>query len=352
MNSAILHALRPLPALSDIAWTSYVRKTKRGGQMTMLIRLVFLFLLIREGSAHAAFDWTEFPLPKGSGPHDVAPAPDGRVWFTAQAAGALGLLDPRTGHVDEFPLGRGSAPHGVIVGPDDAPWVTDGGLNAILRFDPAAHRIRSFPLPADRAEVNLNTATFDQTGMLWFTGQSGVYGRVDPASGDVRVWDAPRGPGAYGITTTPAGAVYFASLAGSYIARIDPATGAAIVIEPPTPQQEARRIWSDSRGALWISEFLAGQIARFDPNGNTWQTWRLPGNRPQPYGMYVDQHDAVWVSDFSAGTLLRFDSAKGQFSGAAGQQTDVWIRQLLGRPGEVWGADSAHDRLIRALVHE
>jgi virginiamycin B lyase len=315
--------------------------------MMALIRLAFLLLLAWAGSANAASDWTEFPLPKGSGPHDVAPAPDGRVWFTAQAAGALGLLDPRTGHVDEFPLGRGSAPHGVIVGPDGAPWVTDGGLNAILRFDPAAHTIRRFPLPADRAEANLNTATFDKAGKLWFTGQTGVYGRVDPASGEVHVWDAPRGRGPYGITTTPAGTVYFASLAGSYIARIDPATGAASVIEPPTPRQGARRIWSDSRGALWVSEFLAGQLARFDPDRNNWQAWRLPGARPEPYGVYVDPHDTVWVSDFGAGTLLRFDPAAGQFSHVGGQETDVRIRQLLGRPGEVWGADSAHDRLVR-----
>jgi len=53
------------------------------------------------------------------------------------------------------------------------------------------------------------------------------------------------------------------------------------------------------------------------------------------------------LSDFRAGTLLRFDPAKGQFTQIAGQKSDVWVRQLLGRPGEIWGADSAHDRLIR-----
>jgi virginiamycin B lyase len=98
---------------------------------------------------------------------------------------------------------------------------------------------------------------------------------------------------------------------------------------------------------LWVSEFHAGQLARFDPAKNRWQSWRLPGDRAQPYGVYVDQHDVVWVSDFGPGTLLRFDPLTGQFSRIAGQRNDVWIRQLLGRPGEVWGADSAHDRLIR-----
>ena len=55
--------------------------------------------------------------------------------------------------------------------------------------------------------------------------------------------------------------------------------------------------------------------------------------------MYVDQHDVVWVSDFGPGTLLRFDPLTGQFNRIAGQRNDVWIRQLLGRPGEVWGAE-------------
>jgi len=87
----------------------------------LIVRVMILLFVAWSGSAAAAPGWTEFPLPEGSGPHDVAPAADGAVWFTAQAAGALGRLDPRTGHVDEFPLGRGSAPHGVIVGPDGAP---------------------------------------------------------------------------------------------------------------------------------------------------------------------------------------------------------------------------------------
>jgi virginiamycin B lyase len=82
-----------------------------------------------------------YPVPAGSRPHDVAPAPDGSVWYTAQATGELGRLDPATGATSHVRLGAGSAPHGVIVGPDGAPWVTDGGLNAIVRVDPATREV-------------------------------------------------------------------------------------------------------------------------------------------------------------------------------------------------------------------
>lgn len=55
-----------------------------------------------------------YPVPAGSRPHDVAPAPDGRVWYTAQGGAALGTLDPETGTTHHVPLGRGSAPHGSL----------------------------------------------------------------------------------------------------------------------------------------------------------------------------------------------------------------------------------------------
>jgi phosphohistidine phosphatase SixA len=41
----------------------------------------------------------EYKVFDGAGPHDVAPTASGKVWFTAQAAGELGRLDPRTGRV-------------------------------------------------------------------------------------------------------------------------------------------------------------------------------------------------------------------------------------------------------------
>lgn len=288
----------------------------------------------------------EYPVPPGSRPHDVAPAPDGAVWYTAQGSGELGRLDPATGGTHHIKLGQGSAPHGVIVGPDGAPWITDGGLNAIVRVDPETEEVRRFPLPDSSGYANLNTATFDGHGVLWFTGQSGVYGRLDPAVGQVEVFEAPRGRGPYGITTTPSGEVYYASLAGSHIARVDTTTGEATVIEPPTPGQGARRIWSDSRGQLWVSEWNAGQLARYDPATNEWREWRLPGDQPRPYAVYVDDRDIVWLSDFGANALVRFDPAPQAFELFPLPSTPANVRQILGRPEEVWGAESGVDKLV------
>ncbi len=288
----------------------------------------------------------EFPVPAGSHPHDVAPAPDGTVWYTAQAAGALGRLDPETGQTHQIQLGARSAPHGVIVGPDGAPWITDGGLNAIVRVDPASEAIKLFPLPPERAGANLNTAAFDARGILWFTGQSGIYGRLDPATGKLDVFDAPRGRGPYGITATPSGEIYYASLAGSHIARIDAETGQATAIEPPTAGQGARRVWSDSQGRVWVSEWNAGQVGMYDPRTQNWREWRLPGDHPQAYAVYVDDHGIVWLSDFGANALVRFDPATASFTSFPLPSASAAVRQILGRPGEVWAAESGVDKIV------
>ena len=288
----------------------------------------------------------EFPVPAGSHPHDVAPASDGTVWYTAQAAGALGRLDPETGETHQIALGERSAPHGVIVGPDGAPWITDGGINAIVRVDPASEEVKLFPLPPNRAGANLNTATFDTRGILWFTGQSGVYGRLDPATGKLDVFDAPRGRGPYGITATPSGEVYYASLAGSHIARIDPETGQATPIDPPTAGQGARRAWSDSQGRIWVSEWNAGQVGMYDPRTQSWREWKLPGEHPQAYAVYVDERDIVWLSDFGANALVRFDPATEAFISFPLPSPSGAVRQILGRPGEVWAAESSVDKIV------
>src|SRR5215468_3743477 len=272
-----------------------------------------LMTSIAGGTVHAKMVMQTFPVLAGAAPHDVYPAPDGGVWFTAQSAGKLGRLDPRTGRSDLIALGPGAAPHGVIVGPDGAAWITEGGQNAIARVDPATHAAKLFPLPKERRNANLNTAVFDRQGVLWFTGQNGVYGRLDPKTGTMMVFDAPRGTGPYGIASTPDGQVFFASLAGNYVGQIDPKTDTVTVLDPPVPHQGARRVWSDSRGGLWITGWNSGDLFRYDSKTKNWARWHLPSDRPQPYAVYVDEADTVWVSDWGANAILRFDPKTEKF---------------------------------------
>jgi len=203
--------------------------------------------------------------------------------------------------------------------------------------------IRVFRLPADAPYANLNTATFDHDGDLWFTGQSGVVGRLAVKSGEVRLSEAPRGP--YGICTVPNGDVWWCSLAGSYIARIDRRSGESTIVQPPTARQGARRVWGDSRGHVWVSEWNSGNLSAYDPAKKTWRTHKLPGSTPRAYAVYVDERDKVWVSDFGANAVLQFDPATERFERFGFPREAASVRQILGRPAEVWLPESGTEHI-------
>ena len=310
-------------------------------------RALTVLLVLSASATGARAQPIYFDVVKGAQPHDVAaaPTPGGPVYYTAQRTGKLGILDPKSGKVEEISLGARSSPHGVIVGPDGAAWITDSGQNAIVRIDPATRAVRVWPLPEDTGYTNMNTATFDKKGRIWFTGQSGYYGRLDPASNDLQVWKSPRGRGPYGIATAPNGDVYYASLAGNHIARIDVETGAVTVIEPPTANQGARRVWPDSKGRIWVSYWNTGHVGMYDPAAKAWREWKLPGNA-HAYSVWVDDRDIVWLTDWSINAIVRFDPVAEKFQSFPSNRDTANVRQMLGRSGEAWGAESGTDRLV------
>ena len=278
--------------------------------------------------------------PRRTGIHDLAPAPDGGVWFSAQASGHLGHFDPATGKTELIALGSGSAPHGVIQGPDKAAWLTNGGQQAIVRVGWPDREVRRFALPEGSPYANLNTCAFDGDGDLWFTGQSGIVGKVALKTGQVATWDAPKGRGPYGICATPAGDIWWCSLAGSYIARIDRASGQSTVIEPPTRNQGARRVWSDSLGRIWVSEWASGNLSMYDPAAKSWKAWMPPQKDAHTYAVYVDDRDQVWVSEWTGNAMYRFDPASEKFERVQLPRDGARVRQILGRRGEVWLPES------------
>ncbi len=317
--------------------------------------------LILAGAAALALPWTavrargsglqSWPLktPEPTGIHDVAPAPDGGVWFTAQRSGHLGWFDPVSGRTELVALGPGSAPHGVIRGPDGAAWITDGGQQAIVRVSWPQRRLTRFALPSATRHANLNTCAFDGAGDLWFTGQSGIIGKVATKSGVVTAKEAPHGFGPYGMCSTPSGNIWWASLAGSFIARIDSQTGESTVVRPPTKDQGARRVWSDSRGRIWVSEWNAGQLSMHDPADGSWRAWKLPGDSPQVYAVWVDERDFVWVSEWSGNAIYRFDPGHEQFERYALPHPNGAVREIQGRPGEVWLPESGTEHI--SVIH-
>jgi virginiamycin B lyase len=84
----------------------------------------------------------------------------------------------------------------------------------------------------------------------------------------------------------------------------------------------------------------------YDPANDSWQEWKLPGGGPQAYAVYVDNRDMVWLSDFGANSLVRFDPTTETFTTFELPSPQAAVRQILGRPGEIWGAESAVDKIV------
>ena len=64
------------------------------------------------------------------------------------------------------------------------------------------------------------------------------------------------------------------------------------------------------------------------------------------YSVYVDETDTVWLTDFTANAIVRFDPETETFKSFPSDRPGANVRQMLGRPGEVWGAESGTDRLV------
>jgi len=299
-------------------------------------------------SSAQAYDTKVFPLPNQTYIHDVAPAPGGLVWWTAQSDGLLGILDPKTGANKFVKLGEGSAPHGIIQSKNGLAWIADGGQNAIVSYDPKTEQVKAYKLPADSGYTNLNTPTEDGDGNIWFTGQNGIHGKVDIKTGKVSVWKSPKGRGSYGIATTPDGNVWFVSLANSYLGQVDRKTGDVKVIEPPVPNTGVRRVWSDSKGDLWMSEWNTGQVARYSPKTSQWSRWAIPGQQnARLYAVYVDNKDMVWVSNWADNKVYSFDPKTEKFAAVPGSKSGAEIRQINGAGGMVYLPESGNASIMQ-----
>jgi len=62
--------------------------------------------------------------------------------------------------------------------------------------------------------------------------------------------------------------------------------------------------------------------------------------------VYVDDQDKVWLSEWTANAMVRFDPATEKFDVFPSDHDGARVRQILGRPGEVWAPESGTSRLV------
>jgi virginiamycin B lyase len=83
----------------------------------------------------------------------------------------------------------------------------------------------------------------------------------------------------------------------------------------------------------------------YDPASKRWKAWK-PSEGAQMYSVYVDDRDKVWLTEWSTNAILRFDPVTEKFDRYPSDKANAQVRQMLGRAGEAWGAESGTDRLV------
>jgi hypothetical protein len=89
------------------------------------------------------------------------------------------------------------------------PFFCELGANKMAKIDPATMAIAEFKLPESARPRRLAIASDEQ---VYFTDyKSGNLGRLNPATGAVKMWPSPGGPESapYGITITKDGSVWY-----------------------------------------------------------------------------------------------------------------------------------------------
>ena len=262
----------------------------------------------------------EWPVPTlGSRPHDPLAARDGSIWWTGQYSHKLGRLDPKTGMMKEFPLPMGTGPHGLVEDRDGNIWFTGIDASIIGKLDPKTGQMTPYPIQkAEPSARGPHTPIFDQKGMLWFTVQSGHVGRLNPATGEMKIVPAPSGAGntyPYGIQINSQGVPWYVDFRGNRIASVDPQTMAIKEMTLPAPDARPRRIAIGPDDVVWYTDFARGYLGRYDPKTGAMREFASPGGRnSQPYGI-ATIGNIVWYSESGVhpNTLVRFDPATQKF---------------------------------------
>lgn len=288
-----------------------------------------------------------FSLPSGSQPERMAIEPVTKtVWFTARGLGAVGRLDPENGEVSLITLGSGARPRGLVADRAGRLYALDGALNAVHQVDMVTGDVRRFDLRAAAGYVQLMHATIDQRDHIWFTGYRGVYGRLDPATGDIRMFDASSGRGPHGIAAGLDGRIWIASFASDTILAVNAETGMHEARTLPRHLNGPKGIAVGAAGAVWVSCARGGSIGRFEPRTRQWSSYRLADADMRPYAIALDDANRLWVADETQPKLLRIDLANGGTEELTLPMTRPTMRHVLMDESALWCAASGSDKLV------
>lgn len=317
----------------------------------------------------------EWKLPGAIVAHDTDFYPPNGTFYTVeQNIDQVYVTDPKTNKTEVIKLPALGVPiHGTFAGQSDLPsWVPavshgnhslqlgpDGKFyftgsigGEIGVFDPVKHTYQVHHVGGNA--MYPHTLRFDSKGIIWFTIYvSNQVGRFDPSTGKTIIIELPktmaykedriRAP--YGIDISPLdGSVWYTTLYGNMIGRIDPVTYKVQEWQPPV--YSPRRARFDRDGGYWIPGYGDGKITRLDTKTMKYQTYTIPvlteGAVESPYALAVDpKTQAVWITANMSDRMFRFEPATKRWTAYPLPTRGLFFRDVVITPdGRVCAASN------------
>jgi virginiamycin B lyase len=299
----------------------------------------------------STWGFQEFRLAASDIPVSIATSPDGTVWFTLEASGAIGTW--RNGRIVKLTKGADSIePLGLAVDDRGSAWYTEASKQRISRASPDG-TITSFALSTPVARLGRLAIAPD--GNVWFAEPSLVSvthlkdGRLTRHIVGSFGGATPMDAAPFGVAVAPDGAVWATLQNANKLLRIAP-TGEKTAFDVPTRASGLGDVAVGADRAVWFLELAANRIGRFAggrfeefvvptssagltgiavaPDGDAWFT-ELRGRRlgrvhagtitelvlprvdARPFGIAVDAGNNVWYTDLS-GWLGRLDAERAR----------------------------------------
>jgi virginiamycin B lyase len=301
----------------------------------------------------------EFTIPTlGSRPHDGLGTKDGLLWYSGSWSNKIGQIDPKTGAIKEWDMKTPvSGPQGMVEDKDGNVWFTAIQKNYVAKLNRKTGEITEYR-SQDPAHTGFHTPWMDQKGNFWFTIRSGHIGRVNTATGEMKIVAVPsKETYPYGLTIDSKGVPWYVDFDGNRIGSLDPTTMAVTEHTLPNANSRPRRIAITPDDAIWYTDYPRGYIGRYDQKTGAVKEWPSPsGPASGPYGM-TSVGNVVWYTESSVkpNTLVRFDPQTEKFQSwpitLAGLPIQGVVRHMAAAPnGNIVMIQSRVNRVVLAEV--
>jgi virginiamycin B lyase len=325
-------------------------------QALIAFSLILLLLFLSFSSSKAAV-FTEYNLPSGSSPINLALDKDSYVWFTEYGSDKIGMLIPGTVgpyRIDEFALTPGSKPWGIAC-------ETVSGVKRVWFTEYSTHKIgvimsdslKEFSLPS--SNPGPRGITIGEPGEIWFTEFNiGAIGflKYDDAGSDIIEYYLPDSNSQPLSIIYIDGKVWFTEYQGDRIGCFDTTTKQL----KEWPLISGSRPWGisvDSYGNIWFSESGRNRIAKLNPYTNEITEYLIPTSGSGVRGIVVDQYNNVWFVEHDANKIGKFTPGSNiivEFARSGGAPTGITIGSIsltTSEKGMIWFTDEAGDRIGR-----